>query len=173
MQQYLRDMLAHFESVRAIRDTQTPVGLRLFCFALIHVSPILLAPYWNNFCFKQVGAMDIPPSYGCASGYFVGVFYVLIVLTLYRVQVELEDPFDGDGMDDIKWEFFRAQLDQVCDCCHFERCVVCGRMLNRCLAPDAPWRGSAQTGSATDHRLKSKLKVERYIAVQMFHCGPH
>jgi hypothetical protein len=29
------------------------VGLRLFCFALIHVAPVLLAPYWVHFCDKQ------------------------------------------------------------------------------------------------------------------------
>ena len=50
MHQYLRDLMSHFENVRAVRDTETPIGLRLFCFALIHFSPILLAPYWNHFC---------------------------------------------------------------------------------------------------------------------------
>ena len=54
LQQYLRDVMNHFENVRAVRDTETPVGLRLFCFALIHFSPILLAPYWNHFCKDQV-----------------------------------------------------------------------------------------------------------------------
>ncbi len=38
---------------------------------------------------------------------------MLINLTLYRVQTELEDPFDGDGRDDIKWSRWRAQLDQM------------------------------------------------------------
>jgi len=114
MQQYLRDLITHFESVRAVRDTKTPVGLSLFCFALIHISPILLAPYWNHFCSKQSGGTDeLPPTFGCVSGYFVGIFYVLIVLTLHRVQSELEDPFDGDGMDDIKWDCWSAQLDQL------------------------------------------------------------
>ena len=50
MHQFLRDLMSNFENVRAVRDTETPVGLRLFCFALIHFSPILLAPYWNHFC---------------------------------------------------------------------------------------------------------------------------
>ena len=56
---------------------------------------------------------ELPANYGCESGYFVGCFYVLINLTLYRVQTELEDPFDGKGRDDIKWERWRAQLDQM------------------------------------------------------------
>lgn len=46
LQVYIRDMMSDFEELRAVRDTETPIGLRLFCFALIHLSPILLAPYW-------------------------------------------------------------------------------------------------------------------------------
>ena len=49
-----QEMMRSFESVRAIRDTETPVGLRLFCFTLIHVAPVLLAPYWVHFCALQV-----------------------------------------------------------------------------------------------------------------------
>eukprot|EP00960_Hanusia_phi_P066351 766380-Hanusia_phi.AAC.2 len=112
MQMYLRDLMTHFEGVRAVRDSETPIGLRLFCFALIHISPILLAPYWNHFCGKQNNS-EMPSQYGCESGYFVGIFYVLIVLTLYRVQVELENPFDGNGDDDIKWNLWRAQLENM------------------------------------------------------------
>jgi len=112
MNLYLRDIMLHFETVRAVRDSETPIGLRLFCFALIHMSPVLLAPYWNHFCQKQT-ASELPSQYGCESGYFVGVIYVLIVITLYRVQTELENPFDGDGADDINFEMWRAQLEDM------------------------------------------------------------
>uniref|UniRef100_A0A7S0VJ45 Uncharacterized protein n=1 Tax=Hemiselmis tepida TaxID=464990 RepID=A0A7S0VJ45_9CRYP len=121
MSQYLRTMMQNFEGVRAIRDSETPVGLRLFCFALIHAAPILLAPYWNHFCQgkKDVSedimgtTIELTGSYGCQAGYFMAVAYTLIVVALFRVQVELEDPFDGNGADDIKWEIWRAQLDQL------------------------------------------------------------
>ena len=82
---------------------------------------MLLAPYWNNFCEKQVSKediimniqIDLKGDYGCSAGYFMGISYVMIVVTLYRVQYELEDPFDGVGHDDIKWERWRAQTDQL------------------------------------------------------------
>ena len=93
LQLYFRELVNQFELVRAVRDTDTPIGLRLFCFALIHFSPILLAPYWNHFCENQKHT-EVPDNYGCESGYFVACFYVLINLTLYRVQTELEDPFE-------------------------------------------------------------------------------
>jgi len=124
MSQYLRTMMNNFECIRAVRDTQTPIGLRLFCFALIHISPVLLSPFWNSFCDEMHGGeqqvqvwggseFELKGAYGCAAGYFMAVAYVLIVVTLYRVQSELEDPFDGKGDDDIKWESWRAELDQL------------------------------------------------------------
>lgn len=113
MSVYVRDLIVHFEGVRAIRDTETPKGLRLFCFALINTTPILLAPYWNHFCKQEHNAAWEATWYGCQSSYFICVAYVLIIFTLYRVQMELEDPFDGEGDDDIKWESWRSNLDQL------------------------------------------------------------
>lgn len=65
---YLRTIMQEFERIRAIRDTETPVGLRLFCFSLIHFAPIVLAPYWNHFCIEQSGLVEIPSMYGCEAG---------------------------------------------------------------------------------------------------------
>mmetsp|Transcript_5568 Transcript_5568/g.13327 ORF Transcript_5568/g.13327 Transcript_5568/m.13327 type:complete len:331 (-) Transcript_5568:132-1124(-) len=113
LQVYLRDMMANFEEVRAVRDTETPVGLRLFCFALINVLPIVLAPYWLHFCDTDNSVASDNNRYGCQSAYFVAVAFVTIIVTLYRVQCELEDPFDGKGDDDVRWEEWRAQLDQL------------------------------------------------------------
>ena len=74
---YLRDIMLHFEEVRAVRDSETPIGLRLFCFALIHISPVLLAPYWNHFCAKQT-ATELPSQYGCESGLLFCMLLLLV-----------------------------------------------------------------------------------------------
>ncbi len=114
---YHREAVSSFERVRAILDTQMPVGLRLFCYALIHVSPIVLAPYWNRFCgekmsnYSSVALME--SAYGCQAGYFIAITYVLILVTLSRVQMQLENPFEGDDLDDVNWELFRSHFDQL------------------------------------------------------------
>lgn len=114
---YHREAVSSFERVRAILDTQMPVGLRLFCYALIHVSPIVLAPYWNRFCGERMshysGLAFMESAYGCQAGYFIAVTYVLILVTLWRVQRQLENPFEGDDLDDINWELFRSHFDQL------------------------------------------------------------
>jgi hypothetical protein len=111
---YHREAVSSFERVRAVLDTQMPVGLRLFCYALIHVSPIVLAPYWNRFCGEKMSSVAFMESaYGCQAGYFIAITYVLILVTLSRVQMQLENPFDGDDLDDVNWELFRSHFDQL------------------------------------------------------------
>jgi hypothetical protein len=46
----IRDLMIQFEQIRSVRDSTSPVGLRLFCFALINILPVVLAPYWLHFC---------------------------------------------------------------------------------------------------------------------------
>ena len=98
-------LLVDLEGVRETRDNQTPKGLRKFAIFLIVTTPILLAPFWSNFCksatmHKKVledGTVVDPHHYGCIAGYFIAVVYVIITFSLLRVQEALEDPFDGMG----------------------------------------------------------------------------
>jgi len=104
-------MLMHFEAVKCIKDTSTPKGLRKFCYFLCMTTPILLAPFFANFCYD--GDEVHGSGWGCAPSYFVGVLYVLITSALLTVQGELEDPFDGDGPDDIDWTMWSQSLECV------------------------------------------------------------
>mmetsp|Transcript_19673 Transcript_19673/g.40076 ORF Transcript_19673/g.40076 Transcript_19673/m.40076 type:complete len:348 (+) Transcript_19673:36-1079(+) len=113
MQMQIKGIMHSFESVKTIKDTETPKGLRKLCYFLIITTPIMLGPYWAHFCRDDdphdLDLMD----YGCAAAYFVGLLYVIITSTLLRVQEALEDPFDGDGLDDINWTLFSAQMDKL------------------------------------------------------------
>jgi len=103
----IRMAMSAFESVKSLKDYETPRGLRKLCYFLIMTTPILLAPYWANFCVDDPDEIEM----GCLASYFVGILYVIITSTLLHVQEALEDPFDGDGIDDIKWDLFGSQLD--------------------------------------------------------------
>jgi hypothetical protein len=48
--------------------------------------------------------------YGCVTGYLLAALYALTVLMLHSVQSEMEDPFDGKGKDDIRWDDWRDGL---------------------------------------------------------------
>jgi hypothetical protein len=99
-------LLVDLEGVRETRDNETPKGLRKFAIFLIVTTPVMLAPFWSNFCksasdgHKQVledGTVVDPHHYGCIAAYFIAVVYVIITFSLLRVQEALEDPFDGMG----------------------------------------------------------------------------
>jgi hypothetical protein len=99
-------LLVDLEGVRETRDNETPKGLRKFAIFLIVTTPVMLAPFWSNFCksasdgHKQVledGTVVDPHQYGCIAAYFIAVVYVIITFSLLRVQEALEDPFDGMG----------------------------------------------------------------------------
>lgn len=110
---FIRFALVNFEEARCTADYRTPRGLRLFCFVVIHVSPIFLAPYFNRYCANQNDSTESSHMYGCQSGYFMSILFVLINSTLLKVQQQLENPFDGDGDDDIKWGIWTDQLNQM------------------------------------------------------------
>lgn len=129
--EFLQDTIHSYEHIRAVQASSTPVGLRLFCYCLNNVSCLALAPFWAHFCKMErftgqrqvdndIISIAIPAEkmhrdigYGCTSAYMIGVLFTLIVFTLYRVQEELEDPFDGRGDDDIQWEAWREELEHL------------------------------------------------------------
>mmetsp|Transcript_19682 Transcript_19682/g.62590 ORF Transcript_19682/g.62590 Transcript_19682/m.62590 type:complete len:243 (+) Transcript_19682:529-1257(+) len=93
--QYIRYLVAAGEKLRVIRDYRTPQGLRLFAQFVLHLLAIVMGPRFQSYCESG------KENYGCLDGYFTAVVFFLVVLTLYHVQEDLEDPFDGDGWDDI------------------------------------------------------------------------
>jgi len=55
----------------------------------------------------------VKATYGCTSGYLVGALFAAILTCLYRVLEDLEDPFDGEGDDDINWESWSTGNNDV------------------------------------------------------------
>ena len=51
--------------------------------------------------------------HGCVAAYFTAAIFVVVTFSLIRVQEALEDPFDGLGEDDIRWEVWSKHLDMV------------------------------------------------------------
>jgi hypothetical protein len=100
--QYLRYIIQNMEELRMIRDYRTPVMMRYACGVLIHVFTIVLAPYFVHFC-------DSWMSYGheaatCPAGYAASIVYTTIVMLLFNVQQDIEQPFDMTGVDDVFFE---------------------------------------------------------------------
>jgi len=90
--QYLRIMMTDFEQCRVAKDYRTSRYLRAYGIIFMNISPILLAPY-----FAQI-SKDSDNEY---AGMLSAIMFSFILISLHHIQLHLEDPFDGDGEDDI------------------------------------------------------------------------
>jgi uncharacterized membrane protein len=78
---------------------QTVLFLRLLALFFINLFPVIQAPLMNNM-FDQFPVMI----------YVLTSFTALVLITLYNVQHQLENPFDQFGFDDIHLEDFNVRL---------------------------------------------------------------
>ncbi|GLC48050.1 hypothetical protein PLESTB_000709100 [Pleodorina starrii] len=96
---YLAKTVEVLERLRCIRENRTPFMLRYVSFVLVIVTIVLAAPYFAFMCVQSRWEDDTTGN--CPAGYFTAVLYVLVLSTLFHVQVALENPFDGIGVDDV------------------------------------------------------------------------
>ena len=96
--QYLRLMMLDFELLRNIASYRTPVPLRAYSHVFLNTFPILVGPYFAS----------LSRDYYLAMGYAVAALYSLVLVSLDNIQEELEDPFDADGLDDIRLDEARS-----------------------------------------------------------------
>jgi hypothetical protein len=109
--QFTRFLLLQLEQLKIMRlYAGVPHGLRVFVAFMCATTPVLLAPYFRNFCAAadatagRVGIKRLTDWSGadpCVPGYFAAAMYCVVVCTLYAVLTEIEDLYDGNGLDDI------------------------------------------------------------------------
>ena len=87
---FANDALACFEKLSSISNYRTPISMRIYLRLFIYIFPICFAPY---FATIEAQAAYI--------GLLVATLYVAILFILSAIQDHLENPFDGQGLDDI------------------------------------------------------------------------
>ena len=82
------------EKVRGIKIHGTPISLKKYCLIFIYFSPFL----YNSQSFVSSSSSNIEN--------FMPLFFVLVVsfvlMALYNIQDYIENPFDQEGLDDLK-----------------------------------------------------------------------
>lgn len=110
--QYLRYVVSNLEELRMIKDYRTPIMMRYAVGVLLHIFPLLLAPYFSHFCDSWISTGHEPNS--CPAGYAGAISYVTIVMLLFNIQQDIELPFDMKGLDDIFFEL-PNEVEEVCE----------------------------------------------------------
>ena len=93
---FLKDVHGSIENTVGIKMHGTPVSLRAYCLIFIYMFPFLFIPT----LVYDLGT-EAPWIV-----YALGIMHGFILISLYNVQIALENPFDQVGMDDIKLEEF-------------------------------------------------------------------
>ena len=89
-----------FESVEKLNTLKihaTPISLRLYCLVFIYLSPLV---YNSNILasFDKNNFLELVVSI------FFSVIIGFILMALYNIQEYIEDPFDQEGLDDLKFD---------------------------------------------------------------------
>lgn len=97
---YMKEVNEGALSTMAIKNHRTPISLRAYCLVFIYIFPFI---HGANL-MARIHAND----------YLIWVVYVVncvisfVLITLYNIQENLEDPFDLKGLDDIKTDEFKV-----------------------------------------------------------------
>jgi hypothetical protein len=70
---------------------------------MVHLSPIFLAPYFRHWCPEFDKNKGTSPRGMCVPGYLSCTVFCAVLSTLYAVAVDMSDPWDGVGADDLRF----------------------------------------------------------------------
>lgn len=121
------------EHLRNIKEYRTPQGTRSLARVFIQLTPWIYGPY---FLWIAHGADQTRTLEGYMFAFIVMTVVVLSMVALYNVQRALQDPFDEDGLDDIRISKMRDQLIR-----NFKTCQNCSKQIEETgtvVQPRAP-----------------------------------
>ena len=96
---FIRDVHVSQENLIAIHTHRTPISLKAYCLIFIYLFPVIYTPTIIN----KIG-LENP----MGLTYFVIILSEFILISLYNIQDQMEYPFDKDGLDDIKLDYFKV-----------------------------------------------------------------
>lgn len=97
---FMRDVHLGIENTASIKTHRTPTSIRAYCLIFIYIYPIIYVP---SIFYKLNESSSMNDSWIL---YALSIVSTFILISLFNVQEQLENPFDQDGIDDIKLETF-------------------------------------------------------------------
>jgi hypothetical protein len=107
----MRDVIMGIENSISIKVHRTPQSIRAYCELFIYIFPFYYAPTLIYNIGNASMGFEIGSTFGGSEMidttflvYALNTIISFILISLFNVQEQIENPFDGDGMDDIKLE---------------------------------------------------------------------
>ena len=104
---FMRDVYIGIENTASIKEHSTPASIRAYCLVFIYLYPVVYTP---SLYYQMQGGFGENDSWVL---YFLTLFSVFILISLYNVQEQLENPYDQKGLDDIQLENFDLDFGKI------------------------------------------------------------
>lgn len=100
---FMRDVHLGVENVIAINQHRTPIAIRAYCLIFIYIYPIIYTPALIHRLYDGRSFAD------AWIVYVLSGISTFILISLYNVQEQMENPFDQKGLDDIQLSNYRLE----------------------------------------------------------------
>ena len=98
---FLKDVHTSMENVLAVKTHRTPISLRAYCKIFIYFFPLIYTPALLDRLDGHSPVWVV---------YTMSTVLGFILISLYNVQDQIEQPFDQHGLDDIRLDQFKLDF---------------------------------------------------------------
>tara|TARA_Y100000768_G_scaffold124159_1_gene91950 strand:+ start:564 stop:1337 length:774 start_codon:yes stop_codon:yes gene_type:complete len=102
-----REISRCIENLNALNIHGTPSSLRSYCLFFIYIFPFIYVPALFNHSFVEVTLTNQ------VIIMILSVLISFVLMALYNIQLYIENPFDQEGLDDIKTEIFKITEKEI------------------------------------------------------------
>ncbi len=99
---FMKDVHESISNIVAVNNHRTPISIRAYCLIFIYIYPIIYTPALYN---KLHDGISLNESWIV---YILSAISTFILISLYNVQDQMENPFDQKGLDDIRLNDFKV-----------------------------------------------------------------
>ena len=98
-----KDLSLDIETLYSLKHHNSPKSLRAYCLVFIYLFPFIYVPgIVQNITYDTVAYQ--------AFFLFLALLIGFVLMALYNIQELIEDPFDNDGLDDVKLDLYRMDV---------------------------------------------------------------
>jgi len=97
---FMKDVHESIGNIVAVNNHRTPIAIRAYCLIFIYIYPVIYTPALYH---KLHDGISLNESWIV---YLLSAISTFILISLYNVQDQMENPFDQHGLDDIRLNDF-------------------------------------------------------------------
>ena len=98
---FMKDVHESIGNTVAVNNHRTPISIRAYCLIFIYIYPVIYTPALYN---KLHDGISLSESWIV---YILSGISTFILISLFNVQDQMENPFDQNGLDDIRLNDFK------------------------------------------------------------------